>query len=75
MRLKDEIKGYIASSGWTITQITEELNKRNGTNYTMQNLSSKIRKESLKYHEILEIADIKEYFPERYEIVWNRKTN
>lgn len=70
MRLKDEIKGYIASSGWTITQITEELNKRNGTNYTMQNLSSKIRKESLKYNEILEIADII-----GYEIIWNRKTN
>ena len=44
MKLKDEIKGYITSSGWTITQLTEELNKRNGTNYTMQNLSSKIRK-------------------------------
>ncbi len=70
MKLKDEIKGYIASSGWTITQITEELNRRNGTSYTMQNLSSKIRKESLKYHEILEIADII-----GYEIVWNRKSN
>ena len=70
MKIKDEIKGYIATSGWTITQITEELNKRNGTNYTMQNLSSKIRKESLKYNEILEIADII-----GYEIVWNRKSN
>ena len=52
-----------------ITQLTEELNKRNGTNYTMQNLSSKIRKESLKYSEILQIADII-----GYELIWNRKS-
>ena len=69
MKLKDEIKGYITSSGSTITQLTEELNKRNGTNYTMQNLSSKIRKESLKYSEILQIADII-----GYELIWNRKS-
>lgn len=69
MRLKDEIKGYIVSSGWTISQINDELNKRNGTNYTVQNLSSKIRKEALKYSEILEIADILEY-----EITWNKRS-
>ena len=69
MALKDEIKGYIVSNGFTITDVAEELNKRNGTNYTMQNLSSKIRKESLKYSEILQIADII-----GYELIWNRKS-
>ena len=70
MALKDEIKGYIISNGFTITDIAEELNKRTGTEFTMQNLSNKIRRESLKYTEILEIADIL-----GYEIVWNRKSN
>lgn len=60
----------ILTPPYNFYQITEELNKRNGTNYTMQNLSSKIRKESLKYNEILEIADII-----GYEIIWNRKSN
>ena len=58
MGLKEEIKSYIVSSGWSITQLAEELNKRNGSDYTMQNLSNKIRKESLKYSEVLQIAEI-----------------
>ncbi|WP_235777824.1 LLM class flavin-dependent oxidoreductase [Clostridium culturomicium] len=68
MGLKEEIKGYIVSSGWTITQIAEELNRRNGCDYTMQNLSNKIRKEALKYSEVLEIADII-----GYKIEWIKK--
>ena len=63
-----EIKSYIVSAGWTITKLAEELNKRSGNDYTVQNLSNKIRKESLKYSEVLEIADII-----GYEIKWNRK--
>lgn len=69
MALKNEIKGYIVYSGFTITQIAEELNKRTGTEFTMQNLSNKIRRESLKYSEVLEIADII-----GYEIKWEKKS-
>lgn len=68
MKLRDEIKSYIVSAGWTITKLAEELNKRNGNDYTVQNLSNKIRKESLKYSEILEIADIL-----GYKIKWELK--
>lgn len=68
MGLKEEIKGYIVSSGWSITRIAEELNKRNSSEYTMQNLSNKIRKESLKYSEVLQIADII-----GYDIKWIKK--
>lgn len=68
MGLKEEIKGYIVSSGWSITRIAEELNKRNSSEYTMQNLSNKIRKESLKYSEVLQIADII-----GYNIKWVKK--
>ncbi|NFK83443.1 LLM class flavin-dependent oxidoreductase [Clostridium botulinum] len=58
MELKDEIKAYIVSSGWSITDLNKELNKLNSTEYTVQNLSSKIRKGSLKYSEVLQIAEI-----------------
>ncbi|NFG24210.1 LLM class flavin-dependent oxidoreductase [Clostridium botulinum] len=67
MELKDEIKAYIVSSGWSITELNKELNKLNNTEYTVQNLSSKIRKGSLKYSEVLQIAEII-----GYEIQWNR---
>ncbi|MBY6761802.1 LLM class flavin-dependent oxidoreductase [Clostridium botulinum] len=68
MELKDEIKAYIVSSGWSITDLNKELNNLNNTEYTVQNLSSKIRKGSLKYSEVLQIAEII-----GYEIEWNRK--
>ena len=68
MELKDEIKAYIVSSGWSITDLNNELNKINNTEYTVQNLSSKIRKGSLKYSEILQIANIL-----GYEIKWIKK--
>lgn len=68
MGIKEEVKGYIVSSGWSITKLAEELNKRNGNEYTMQNLSNKIRKESLKYSEILQIANII-----GYDIKWVKK--
>lgn len=67
MGIKEDIKAYIVSSGYTITKLAEELNKRNGSDYTVQNLSNKIRKESLKYSEVLQIAEII-----GYDIQWNK---
>jgi len=68
MELKDEIKAYIIGSGWSITNLNDELNRINGTQYSVQNLSSKIRKGSLKYSETLQIADII-----GYKIKWESK--
>ncbi|MGC5814410.1 LLM class flavin-dependent oxidoreductase [Clostridium perfringens] len=68
MGIREDIKAYIISSGFTITQLAEELNKLNGSDYTVQNLSNKIRKETLKYSEVLQIADII-----GYKIEWVKK--
>lgn len=68
MGLKEDIKSYIAISGLTLKQIQEELNKRNNTNHTVQNLSKKINNETLRYNEIKQIADII-----GYEIEWVKK--
>ena len=68
MGLKEEIKAYIVHSGWTITNLNDELNKLNGTNSSVQNLSNKIRKGSLKYSEVLQIAKII-----GYDIKWIKK--
>lgn len=68
MGLKEEIKAYIVQSGWTITNLNDELNKLNGTESSVQNLSNKIRKGSLKYSEVLQIAEII-----GYEIKWVKK--
>lgn len=58
MSFKNELKGLIVKSGWTMTQIVEELNKRHDRDTTVQNFSGKLRRESLKYAEVKEILDI-----------------
>ncbi|WP_160684292.1 LLM class flavin-dependent oxidoreductase [Clostridium sp. C2-6-12] len=68
MGVKEDIKSYIVKSGWTISKVQEELNKRNGTNFGMQNLSKKINNETLRYNEIIQIADII-----GYTIEWHQK--
>lgn len=68
MGLKEDMKAYIIKSGWSLTKLQEEINKRNNTNYSVQNLSKKINNETLKYSEVLEIAEIT-----GYKIEWIKK--
>ena len=58
MLLKDELKSVIIKSGWTMTNVVKELNHRHGTSNTIQNFSNKLRNETFKYTEVLEILDI-----------------
>ena len=68
MGMKEDIKSYIVKSGWTISKVQEELNRINRTDFGMQNLSKKINNETIRYNEILQIADII-----GYSIEWNEK--
>lgn len=70
MNIRNEIKSYIVSTGWTITDIVKELNKSKDINNqtTPQNLSNKLSRGTIKYIEILEIANII-----GYDIKWIRK--
>lgn len=68
MGLKEEIKSYVAISGLTLTEIQNELNRRNGTTHGVQNLSKKINNETLRYSEIQQIADIL-----GFNITWIKK--
>lgn len=66
MSLKDDLKSTIIKSGWTITQVVDELNSRNNTNTTVQNFSSKMLRETFKYTEVEQILNII-----GYNIRWN----
>ncbi len=68
MGMKEDVKSYIVKSGWNISKVQEELNRINGTNFGMQNLSKKINNETLRYTEVLQIADII-----GYKIEWTEK--
>ncbi len=65
MAIKDDIKAVIVKSGWTMSDVVKELNKKYGRNDTVQNLSGKLSRGTLKYREAIEIAEII-----GYEIQW-----
>lgn len=58
MPFKDDLKALIVKTGNSITSVSSELNKRHGTDMSVQNLSSKMKRETLKYSEVEEILDI-----------------
>ena len=67
--IRNEIKSYIAASGWTLTDVAYEMNKKNpDVNVTPQNISNKLTRGTIKYKEVKEIADII-----GFEIKWTRK--
>lgn len=70
MSLKNDLKGIIAKQGFTIKQVNDELNRRHGTDYTSQNFSNRLRKETFSYNEVVEILDVIGY---RVEWVKNIK--
>lgn len=55
-----QVKAYLALSDWKLTNVVEEMNKnRDKNNQTsIQNISNKLRRGTIKYSEILEIAEI-----------------
>ena len=69
MALKDELKALIIKSGYTMTQVVEELNKKYNRNTSVQNFSAKLKRESLKYTEVEEGLDII-----GYSITWVKAT-
>lgn len=65
MALKENLKSAIIKSGWTMTSVVEEINKRNNTGYTVQNFSSKLSRGTLKYVEVEQVLEII-----GYHVVW-----
>lgn len=68
MAVKEDVKAAIVRAGWSISAVNDELNRRHNTNYTVQNLSNKLSRGSLRYREAVEIADII-----GFEIEWKPK--
>ena len=58
--IRNEIKAYIAMSGWTLTDIVKEMNKTrsDAEQTTPQNISNKFARGTIKYSECKEIAQI-----------------
>ena len=58
--IRNEVKSYIAASGWSLVDIVAEMNKHRPQEEatTPQNISNKLTRGTIKYSEVKEIADI-----------------
>ena len=70
--IRNEIKSYIAASGWSLVDIVAKLNESRPENEktTPQNISNKLTRGTIKYSEVKEIAEII-----GFEITWEAKGN
>ena len=65
--IRNEIKSYIAASGWSLVDIVARMNENRSEDEktTPQNISNKLTRGTIKYSEVKEIAEII-----GFKIVW-----
>lgn len=58
--IRNEIKSYIAASGWSLVDIVAKMNESrpDDEKTTPQNISNKLTRGTIKYSEVKEIAEI-----------------
>lgn len=68
MDTRNEIKSYIVREGMTMSEVVERLADDYGWSSSVPNLSGKLRRDSLRYREAVELANVL-----GYELVWQKR--
>lgn len=68
MNIRNEIKAQIIRTGMTMQQVVEELSDQYGWSDSVSNFSAKLQRESLRYKEAVQLADVL-----GYDIVWQKR--
>ena len=68
MNVRNEIKAQIIRTGMTMQEVVDLLSPEYGSSDSVSNLSAKLQRESIRYKEVLELADVL-----GYEIVWQKR--
>ena len=68
MDTRNEIKSYIVREGMTMCEVVDRLADEYGWSGSVPNLSGKLRRDSLRYREAVELADVL-----GYELVWQKR--
>lgn len=66
--LRNEIKSYIVRQGITMQEVVDLLTDEYGWSDSVSNLSNKLQRESLRYIEAVQLADVL-----GYDIVWRKR--
>ena len=65
MTVRNEIKAQIVRAGYTMQELVDRLNEEYGWSDSVSNLSAKLQRESIRYKEVVELADVL-----GYDIYW-----
>ena len=66
--LRNEIKSYIVRQGMTMQEVVDLLADEYGWSDRVSNLSNKLQRESLRYIEAVQLAEVL-----GFEIVWRKR--
>ena len=57
MSIRNEIKAQIIRAGFTMQEVVDRLHDEYGWSDSVSNLSAKLQRESIRYKEVVELAD------------------
>ena len=66
--VRNEIKAQIVRAGFTMQDVVDKLAEDYGWSDSVSNLSAKLQRESIRYKEVIELADVL-----GYDIVWQKR--
>ena len=68
MTVRNEIKAQIVRAGYTMQELVDRLHEEYGWSDSVSNLSAKLQRESIRYKEVVELADVL-----GYDLIWQVK--
>lgn len=68
MNIRNEIKAQIVRAGFTMQELVDSLADEYDWSDSVSNLSAKLQRESIRYKEVVELADVL-----GYDIVWQKR--
>ena len=66
--IRNEVKAQIVRAGFTMQELVDRLHDDYGWSDSVSDLSAKLQRESVRYREVVELADVL-----GYEIVWQKR--
>ena len=68
LSVRNEIKAQIIRAGFTMQEVVDLLHDEYGWSDSVSNLSAKLQRESIRYKEVVELADAL-----GYELIWQKR--
>ena len=70
MNIRNEIKAQIVRAGFTMQELVDRLSDEYDWSDSVSNLSAKLQRESIRYKEVVELADVL-----GYDLIWQKRRN